>query len=331
MREILDADILFISLCPAGKNGLATLYKADGHAEFQGLTKALDDFDERGQLVACVWAPDKADSEGDFARVEAIEKMAHSFLRNAGKVDLLHDCKALGADAAFVAESFIIQKGDPRFDGMTDYDGEVVDVTGGWGVVMQINDPALRKAYRDGEWAGVSMYGPARVREAELDKAKVKALRNLITPQENDMKPEEIQAALTKGLADFAKSDEFKAAVKAAVAPPKAPEPDPKKTEPEAPKLPDGIDLDDPEALAKHAAELTAEARKAEVKWDDPKSVAEYAEYLKAQKADPKKSKKPKSSNVGDGDAEESEDEEAELIAKGRSFAAILNKRRGVA
>jgi len=325
MREILDANILFISLCPRGKTGLATLYKADGHAEFQGLTKALDNFDERGQLVACVWAPDKADAEGDFARPEVIEKMAHSFLRNAGKVDVLHDCKALGTDAAYVAESFIIQKGDQRFAGMVDYAGKPVDVTGGWGIVMQINDPALRKAYRDGDWAGVSMYGPARVREAKLDKAKVKALRTLINPEEIEMTPEEIQAIFKQGLTEFAASDAFKVAVKAAapVATEPKPEPKPKVKPTELPEL----DFTDPDALRKHADAQEVEALKKGVDWGDPKAVREYAEKVEALKK-AKKPAKPAPSKAGEGEPAPVADDEAILIKGGLALADYINKKR---
>lgn len=178
MRKILDADIQFLSLCPMGKNGLRTLYKADdGTVRFDSITKELPDFDEKGELVACVWAPNRVDVDGDYCDASTIKTLAYSFMRNSAKVDLVHDCNQLPRDAAYIAESFIIQPSDPRFEKMTDYEGNAVDVTGGWGVVVKVNDPELRKAYREGEWQGVSMYGPAKLVEEkamnDLTKADV--------------------------------------------------------------------------------------------------------------------------------------------------------------
>lgn len=172
MRRIIDADIQFLSLCPLGKNGLRTLYKSDDQqVEFQSVTKELPDFDERGELVACVWAPNRLDADKDFCDEETVVKLAHSFMRNSAPLDIVHNCETLPKEAAYVAESFIIQKDDPRFSGMTDYEGEPVDVTGGWGVVVKVEDPDLRKAYREGEWQGVSMYGPAKLKDEPLQKA----------------------------------------------------------------------------------------------------------------------------------------------------------------
>jgi hypothetical protein len=339
MREILDASILFISLCPKGKNGFATLFKSEtSHAEFTGLTKALDDFDEKGQLAAVVWAPDRHDVDGDFASVETVEKMAHTFLRNGAKIDLMHDCKPLEADDVYVAESFIIQKGDPRFASVEDYDGNVVDVTGGWGVIMQINSPELRKAYREGEWAGVSMYGPATVREVEtVDKAKVEALRNAITNKETqDMKPEEVQALIDEKVterlekaeadrlaAEKAANDEKEAEEAAALAA--------KADETETPE----IDLSNPEAVREHAKAKRIDALKADVDWNDPAAVEKYAADLeklqKGEETNEEEVEKAANSNVSKGvnDDAGNTDEDDEKRKQGRSFAARLNKSRG--
>lgn len=176
-REILEADIRFISLCPRGKNGFATLFKAEtAMAHFEGMAKAHGDIMEKGELLAVVWAPNIADSDGDFSTPAAVEQIAHSYMKNAAKVDLIHDCEALDKKAAYVTESFIVQPGDERFEQWPGYDGEPVDVTGGWAVKMQIDDPALRAAYRDGEWNGVSMYGPAKVRTNAAKAEKIKTV-----------------------------------------------------------------------------------------------------------------------------------------------------------
>ena len=51
-----------------------------------------------------------------MASADVIREMAHDFMTEP-RIDVMHDGKALGTDKVSVAESFIVQKGDPRFDG----------------------------------------------------------------------------------------------------------------------------------------------------------------------------------------------------------------------
>jgi hypothetical protein len=120
---------------------------------------------EQGELLAVVYAPNSVDSQDEYADAETIRDMAHNFSKSGLGIDIKHNNTALPKEQAHVAESFIIQKGDPRFAEMKDYSGNPVDVTGGWGVVIKIDDPDLRKQYREGKWLGVSMGGLA-IREA---------------------------------------------------------------------------------------------------------------------------------------------------------------------
>lgn len=200
-RRIKSADIRFVSLCPRGMNGLRTLYKSDGDGKggtvtIEPLLKECEGFLEKGQLVAAVWVPDRADKEGDWADRETIEKMAHSFARNGLKIDLKHDERTLTVDQAYVAESFVIQKGDPRFSDLKDYDGTPVNAEGGWGAVFQIDDPQLRKEYREGKWGGVSMAGPALVVDEDPPRPMVEKMRSLLDKDQIDMTAEELQKAL---------------------------------------------------------------------------------------------------------------------------------------
>lgn len=335
IREILDADILFVSLCQTGKNGLSTIYKAEGEGvELKGLTKALPDFDERGLIAACVWAPGRECVEGDFAGTVAIEKMAHRFMRNAGQIDMQHDMKALPKEAAYIAETFIIQKSDPRFEGMK-YNGETVNVDGGWGMMIQVDDTALRKAYREGEWDGVSMFGKATVRQVqtETDKAeKASALRKLFHP-ENEMKTEEITAAITKGFADALKSDEFKAAVLEIAAPVVKEDP---KDKVDLTKAPQDLDLSDDEALEKHARDLEIAALKKDVDFSNPADVRKYRESLaelkKKYEDEDEGDDESHNSNVskgkGGGDGKETMEDR---LKKCREHAQEGNKVRGLA
>jgi hypothetical protein len=260
-KLIVDARVTMVSLCRRGKNTLKTLYKGEGGARLQALVKASAEFDERGQLLAVVAAPNLEDADGDtFESPEAIERAAHHFLRAGADLDLHHDLQPLKKDDAFVAESFVIQKGDSRFADWSDYEGHKVDVTGGWGMVIQIDDPTLRKSYRDGEWDGVSLYAPvARMRTvAKADTSIASELRKvfedagIINPQTDedfDMDAKELAEVLK------ASNTELVKAVVAAVTP-AAPKKEDAKDEIAAPIFKG--DPTDPKALLahKHAIEV---------------------------------------------------------------------------
>ena len=116
-RRIRNAKITHVSLCQAGKNKLPVLYKADGkdRVRFESLAKATDKFDDQGELLTVVYAPEHRDVDGDIASAEAIKKMAYSFARDGQGLDIEHDGKVLPREDAYVAESFLIAKGDERF------------------------------------------------------------------------------------------------------------------------------------------------------------------------------------------------------------------------
>lgn len=163
MRRIKSAKISFISLVPRGATQLPVLYKsADETAQFDCIVKD-DRFQDEGLLTAIVYAPERADSQGDIASAEVIKQMAHDYVRNVGAVDVRHNTAALPREKVSVVESFIVQKNDPRFADLKDYSGHPVDATGGWGVVIKVDDAELRRLYREGHWNGVSMFGPATV------------------------------------------------------------------------------------------------------------------------------------------------------------------------
>lgn len=191
-RRIIQAKIDFLSLCPKGANTIQTVYKTDDgqnkSVSFSTLTK---DMTEQGELITCVYSPDLVDSQGDVASIEAIKEMAYSFSRDGKGIDIRHNGKVIPKEEVFVAESFIIQKSDPRFEDIKDYDGEVVDVTGGWGAVIKIENEELRKLYKSGEWGGISMGGLMVVQDAEKDDktALQKALDSIVnyfTNKENN-------------------------------------------------------------------------------------------------------------------------------------------------
>ncbi len=339
LRQILDADITLISLCQRGKNGFKTLFKsADSTVEMQGLTKAVGDVMEKGQVAAVVWAPGFEGVEGDFADSAAVEKMAHKYMRNQGGVDVNHDQKKLAAEDAYVAESFIIQKGDPRFSEM-EYNGKVVDVTDGWGIILQIDNEDLRKGYRDGDWEGVSMFGDATVRGADqktLDATKLAAVESLFT-EDNEMTTEEMKVAMGEVL----KSDDFKGVVLDIVETDTAAKAELQKAADEKAALaksnentaPEGVDLSDEKAVEAYALSQEIETLKADVDWKNAESVRKFgkavAELGTTENGD--RGGKPADSNLNKGVAsgEQSEDDIEDEIKKGREHAALMNKAVG--
>ena len=298
-RRIKKANIKFVSLCPRGMNGLRTIYKAapddlgQGSAEFVAITKALPGFDERGELVACVWAPNRLDREGDWADETTVKEMAYSFMFNGAKIDLRHDEKQLAKEDVYVVESFMIQKGDERFAEMEDHTGSPVDVTGGWGMVLKVNSPALRKAYRNGEWCGVSMMGPA-ITENGVQPPVVKE-------SEDDMKPEEVKELAKAAVAEIGPaiaSSVVKELTSAGIITAKKTE----ESKPAAPALPSFTgDVNDPEAIEKHLEAVEA----AKVDWGDPVAVKKHLDKIKAKKAAAE-------------EAEEDDDDEDDAEPKGK-------------
>ena len=190
----------------------------NGFVPVQPVSKALVKGDaEKGELLAVMYPKglDLADADGDFAdSTLAIKSMTTSLIQNGGQLDLEHDGEVLPAEAASITEVFTIQKSDSRFHNWKDYKGNPTDVTGGCAVQIQIDDPGLRKAYRDGEWDGVSVFGPAVVEDVDI-KAASQRVAARMGAKENDMTKEEMQALLDAQEAKMATL--FKSAVAEAV------------------------------------------------------------------------------------------------------------------
>ena len=201
-RRIKKARITFVSLCKAGRNLLDTVYKSEDECELQTLVAKADM--EQGLLTTLVYVPDHPDSDADVASAEVIKEMCHSHAAEGLQIDTNHDQSPIGKDRAFVAESFIVQKGDPRFRGLKDKLGNDVDATGGWGQVIKILDPTIRAGYRDGDWNGVSMFGPAsfekitKAQETTMTEAERKALTEQIVKamQEQGLSGDKLQNAV---------------------------------------------------------------------------------------------------------------------------------------
>lgn len=157
--RIVGGKVRFISLCPMGKNRIQASYKAEGSEteeqfELALAVKAQPNFEEEGLLTGIVYAPGVLDDDGNWAEASAIKAIAYDFMINGEGIDIWHDGVALGPDRAALVESFIVQKADPRFEGLP------IDPVGGWGVVIQLNDEELRAKHRgESGWRGLSLGG----------------------------------------------------------------------------------------------------------------------------------------------------------------------------
>jgi len=198
-HRVLKARVKFLSLVKKGANKMPVLYKDEGASlvEYKTLMKATDG-EDAGELLTVTFAPEYRDSDQTIASAEVIKEMAYSHAESGFKLDLFHDGEALTPAQAFVAESFIIQKGDPRFTDWKDHDGQPVDVAGGWGNVIKLKSPELRAAARGGDLSGVSVYGPAIVALNKSD--QLADHLSLRLRGEPTLDPKEIVAALVKAL-----------------------------------------------------------------------------------------------------------------------------------
>lgn len=295
-RRIKKARIDFISLCPKGANTFRTMYKADGiNADFElSLLKAKDSVEEKGELLAVVYAPEVMDSQGDIASKEVIKEAMHSAAKNGLKLDIRHDGKEVSKDDAYIAESFEIIKGDDRFAGVKDYNGKEVDVTGGWGILVKIQNDDLRKLYKENGWQGVSMGGVMQVEPLEKESNEIIILLKKIGAALVGSKPE------PKGESDMTK-EEVTALVKEILAEAqKAQKPDePVKDEA---KKDDAFDATNPEQVGKYLFNLRKQQLAQDVDWKDVASVAQYYTALvdleKEQPVSKSQSTKPSHSHA---------------------------------
>lgn len=329
-RRIKDARIKFLSLVPRGMNALPVVYKsADGSVTFNTLSKWDE---EKGELLAVVYSPERFDSEGDIASPEAIRKMAHSFAKEGQNIDIRHNEQKLSRDQVYVAENFIVQKGDARFEGMKDIHGKPVDVTGAWAVLIKIEDENLRKNYREGGWNGVSMFGPAEfemLKEAPPPPPPWKQEQNMTEAEIKKMFEENNKALVPTLVAEVVK------ALKPAEEKPT-----------EKPATP-AVNPLDPEAVKKHLDALEAKKLLESVDWNDPAEVKKHYEALAAKEKpetdEEKKLRKEmaeiqtkldtlqKASTVppSSGESKPQVSKAEALASAGHSDADAYNKRRG--
>jgi hypothetical protein len=220
-RRLKSLKVDKLALCRRGKNGFGVLYKSadlDSSSPNFSIEMLCKGMDEQGLLTAVVYAPNRADADGHQASNEVIRKAAHEALKNGLDLNLEHEGEDLDRSDAFVAESFIVQKGDKRFADLKDYDGKPVgDLEGAWAVLVQVENEQLRAKYRKGEWQGISLEGSGRFEVAKSERSDAPSKEG----NEDTMTPEQITALtanLQKSVTDAIKpvADRVEALEKAA-------------------------------------------------------------------------------------------------------------------
>jgi Putative phage serine protease XkdF len=332
-RRIKKAKISFVSLVSRGANNLPVIYKsADNSLSLQTLSK----LDDQGELLAVVYAPEMRDTQGDIASAEVIKDAAYGFLAGEGGVDIMHDGRKLEPKDAFVAESFIVQKGDARFSGWTDLDGNAVELAGSWATVIKIENPELRRLYREGKWNGVSMGGTAVVEEDKSNKIDkfVEAFLDTFKDKEKQMTPTELEAAIAKANAPVLTA--LTGLVEALTKKQEQPKPEQKLEAKKAPAYTGKPD--DDVALAKHARALELHALQVEADLNSAEGIATYRAALAELKkkhadedAELRKSKSTNQPEEGDESAPEAgtllmKKSDRDLMAAGRELFA---KKKG--
>lgn len=232
MAKLTDLSVSFLSLVktPATGKGM-TLKAANGErpAAFDLVVKN----DDMMRAYGVVYAPDQEDAHGDTADADTIRKAQAEFMRE-GRLKNIDTEHSFTSEMAYVAESWLVRKGDPLFPD---------EPEGSWAVGIQIGDPDLWKQLKSGELTGISLAGiarmepgpddPAHPRYTEKDAAPgwverfIKALTG-VNPQEpveeTDMTKDEVQALVGETLKSVL-PDALKDAMKTAGDPPAKEEP----------------------------------------------------------------------------------------------------------
>ena len=159
MAKLTDISVDFISLVRKGANKKEVIFKSADAGEQELKTVNIAKTDEEKRIVyGIVYAPDEVDTQGDFAEAADIEKAAYDFMAqlNGRNIDKGH---SYVPENAFVAESWLIRKGDPLFPD---------EPEGAWAVGIKVEDDALWEEVKKGEISGLSMGGTAIKKAADF-------------------------------------------------------------------------------------------------------------------------------------------------------------------
>jgi len=200
-KFLKDIKINFISLVRKGANNRTTIFKsADGEtADELVQVQAIKKDDVKQMIYGIVYAPDEPDLQGHQASCGEIEKGAYGFMKNlkAQNIDKGHSNQADGG--AFVAESWIVRKGDPLFS---------AEKPGAWAVGIKCEDAALYAEAKE-KLPAISMAGTATIiTKADSEGADAEGLlrkiMNLFKEQKISMEDEQMEKKEIQELIDAA-------------------------------------------------------------------------------------------------------------------------------
>lgn len=159
-RFLKNIHVDFISLVRKGANQKTILWKSAAGEPPHCWQVEIAKTDEDKRLVfGIVYSPGEVDSQGDMTDAAEIEKAAYAFLKTSRTGDGVDKDHTFTAESgAFVAESWLVRKGDPVF---------LDQPEGSWAVAIKIDDDALWSAVKSGEIGGLSMGGRADIEQIE--------------------------------------------------------------------------------------------------------------------------------------------------------------------
>ncbi len=161
MAKLKDLSVSFLSLVKTPATGKGLTLKSARAGERATLFEIVKTDDELMRAYGIVYAPDQADAHGDTADAATIRKAQAEFMRE-GRLQNIDTEHSFTAEMAFVAESWLVRKGDALFSD---------EPEGAWAVGIQIGDPDLWKQLKSGELTGISLAGVARMEPAPNDPA----------------------------------------------------------------------------------------------------------------------------------------------------------------
>lgn len=165
-RRITCAKITHVSLVDKGANGKEVLWKGGDKPVHTTIVKIAKTDEEQRMVYGIVYAPEQVDSQGDIADAKVIREAAYDFMKSrfTNNVDQQHNYVN---DEGFVAESWLVRKGDALFAG---------EPEGSWAVGIYVEKDDTWEAVKKGEITGLSMAGYAELDELDdsVDDEKVK-------------------------------------------------------------------------------------------------------------------------------------------------------------
>lgn len=165
-RKLKNISISFISLVNKGANLKSIIYKSDDNVEdsFSKLFQIRKLDDDQKIVYGIVYSPDEVDSQGDFASAEDIKKMSYQFMKEAktNNVDKQHN---FIPGEGFIAESWILQEGDPIFPDIA---------KGSWAVAVKIEKEDTWQKIKNNEITGLSMAGVAETESFKKNELREK-------------------------------------------------------------------------------------------------------------------------------------------------------------